>query len=178
MALETERLILRPWEETDAEACYECAKDPRVGPAAGWPAHRNIDETKQILRTVLSAPETFAVVLKETGKPVGCISLHFRDGRDTCELGYWLGASYWGKGYMTEAAREILRHAFADLGVSSVQCGYFEGNARSACVQEKLGFSFSRTDTVFLRQTGETRTVHENLLTREAWAAGLSREQA
>ena len=71
MILETERLILRPWEETDAEELYKYAKDERVGPMAGWPVHTSVDNSREIIKTVLSDPETYAVVLKETGLPVG-----------------------------------------------------------------------------------------------------------
>ena len=49
MTLETERLILRPWEEADAEACYRYAKDPRVGPMAGWPVHTSVENSRQII---------------------------------------------------------------------------------------------------------------------------------
>ena len=52
MILETERLILRPWEETDAEECYKYAKDPRVGPAAGWPVHPSAEYSRKIIRDV------------------------------------------------------------------------------------------------------------------------------
>ena len=71
MVFETKRLILRPWEESDAEDLFEYAKDPRVGPIAGWPAHTSVENSREIIRTVLSADETYAVVLKETGKPIG-----------------------------------------------------------------------------------------------------------
>ena len=79
MILETERLILRPWEEADAEDCYKYAKDPQVGPAAGWPVHTSIENTRQVIRDVLMAPETYAIVLKETGLPVGSIGFHHND---------------------------------------------------------------------------------------------------
>ena len=67
MILETERLILRPWEETDAEDLYRYASHPDVGPIAGWPVHTSVENSRKIIREVLSAPETYAVVLKETG---------------------------------------------------------------------------------------------------------------
>ena len=94
MILETERLILRPWEETDAEECYRYAKDPRVGPMAGWPVHTSAENSREIILSVLSAPETYAIELRETGLPVGSIGLHHNDlavKDDEAELGYWLG---------------------------------------------------------------------------------------
>ena len=65
MKLETERLVLREWEERDAQSLYEYAKDPDVGPIAGWPAHTSIDESRQVISSVFSATETYAVCLKE-----------------------------------------------------------------------------------------------------------------
>ena len=71
MKLETQRLVLRPWEDEDAPALYKYAQDPRVGPIAGWPAHTSVEHSREIIRSVFSAPETYAVVLRETGEPVG-----------------------------------------------------------------------------------------------------------
>ena len=176
MILETERLILRPWEETDAEECYRYAKDPRVGPSAGWPVHTSAENSRQIIQDVLSAPETYAIVLKETGLPVGSIGLHRNDlarKDDEMELGYWLGVPWWGRGIVPEAARELLRHAFEDLGLARVWCGYYDGNEKSKRVQEKLGFRYRRTsEEVPVPQLGEIRKGHVNLLTREDWEAG------
>ena len=61
MILETERLILRPWDEADAESLYEYAKDDRVGPIAGWPPHTSLENSRDVIKNVLSAPETYAV---------------------------------------------------------------------------------------------------------------------
>ncbi len=184
MTLQTERLILRPWDETDAEACYRYAKDPRVGPIAGWPVHTSSDDSRRIIRDVLAVPETYAIVLKETGHPVGCIGLHRNDlavKDDEMELGYWLGVPFWGQGIVPEAARELLRHAFEDLKLERVWCGYYDGNEKSRRVQEKLGFRHQWTaDDVPVPQMSETRTGHVSLLTKEEWldnregpAAGL-----
>ena len=96
VCLETERLILRPWREDDAEENYRYAKDPRVGPAAGWPPHTCIEDTRKVIREILMVPETYAIVLKETGLPIGSIGLHFQSSlaknADEAELGYWVGA--------------------------------------------------------------------------------------
>ena len=66
MILETERLILRPWREDDAEELYKYASDPDVGPPAGWSPHTSVENSREIIRTVLSAPETYAVCLRVT----------------------------------------------------------------------------------------------------------------
>ncbi len=177
MILQTERLILRPWEESDAEECYRYARDPRVGPMAGWPVHTSVENSRQIIRDVLAVPETYAIVLKETGLPVGSIGLHFHsdlaEKDDEAELGYWLGVPYWGKGLVPEAGKEMLRHAFEDLGLARVWCGYYDGNGKSRRVQEKLGFRYQRaSDNVPVPQMGETRRGHVSLLTKEQWEAG------
>ena len=71
---------------------------------------------------------------------------------------------------MTEAAEEMLRHAFEDLGMRAVWCGYYEGNLRSARVQQKAGFRPHHvTDDLDVPQMGEKRTGYANLLTREEW---------
>ena len=68
MELQTPRLLLRPWEESDAEALYELAKDPDVGPAAGWNVHKDVEESREIIRTILSAPGTFAIFGRRDGQ--------------------------------------------------------------------------------------------------------------
>ena len=178
--LETERLILRPWNEADAEECYRYACDPRVGPIAGWPVHTSVEYSRRIIRDVLSAPETLAIVLKETGLPIGCIGLHRNDlaeKEDEAELGYWLGVPYWGRGLVPEAAREMIRRAFEDLKLERIWCGYYDGNDRSRRVQEKLGFKHQRTtENAPVALLGETRRGHVNLLTKDQWIwAGIRR---
>ena len=176
MILETERLILRSWEETDAEECYRYAKDPAVGPMAGWPVHTDVENSRQVIRDVLSVPETYAIVWKETGLPIGSISLKLGDAtdltdrEDECELGFWLGVPYWGRGIMPEAVRELLRHAFSDCGMEKVWCAYYDGNDKSRRVQEKCGFRYQwTTEKVEVRLLRETRKGHVNCLTREEW---------
>ena len=173
MILETDRLILRPWVEDDAEELYKYAKDPDVGPMAGWPVHTSVEKSREIIRSVLSAPETYAVCLKETGKPVGSIGLHRNDlatQDDEYELGYWLGKPYWGQGLIPEASREVLRYAFEDLGMNRIWCGYYDGNEKSRRVQVKLGFEYQRrTEGIEVKLLNEVRTGHSNLMTKERW---------
>ena len=146
MILQTKRLILRPWCEDDAEDLYIYANDPEVGLPAGWPPHTSVENSREIIRAVLSAPETYAVCLKESGKP------------------------FWGQGLIPEASREMLRYAFEDLGMNRIWCGYYDGNEKSRRVQEKLGFVYQRkTEGIEVSQLGEIRTGHSNLMTKERW---------
>ena len=173
--LETERLLLRPWKETDAGSLYEYAKDPDVGPRAGWPPHTSVENSREIIEKYLSAPETYAVCLKD-GKPIGSIGLKLKgatdmtDREDECELGYWIGKPFWGQGLIPESARELLRHAFEELHMRAVWCGYYEGNEKSRRVQEKLGFVYRyTTHGLDIKLMNEKRTGHTNLMTRERW---------
>lgn len=176
MPLQTPRLLLRPWQESDAEALYSYAKDPDVGHPAGWPAHTSVENSRQIIRDVLAVPETYAVCRKEDGQPIGCIGLKqggqtdMTDRADECELGYWLGKPFWGQGIIPEAARELLRHAFEDLGMNAVWCGYYDFNHKSRRVQEKLGFTYRyTTENLYVPLVNEYRTGVTNLMTKEDW---------
>jgi ribosomal-protein-alanine N-acetyltransferase len=178
MVLSTERLFLRPWKETDAGSLYEYAKNPEVGPAAGWPPHKNIEESRDIIQNVLNGKECYAVCLKSDNRAVGAIELKLNgntdmtDKEDECELGYWIGQEFWGQGLIPEAASELLRHGFEDLGMNIIWCGYYEGNTKSKRVQEKLGFIYHHTcNDVTVPLMGETRIGHTNYMTREQWEA-------
>jgi RimJ/RimL family protein N-acetyltransferase len=178
--LETPRLLLRPWREDDAEALYQYARDLDVGPAAGWPPHMSVENSREILRGVLSEPVTWAVVPKEIGLPVGSLSV-MADGvsgrklpENEAEIGYWIGKPYWGRGLIPEAVRRAQRYAFEELGMARLWCGYFDGNEKSKRVQEKCGFVYHHTvENVECPLIGETRTEHFTTITREEWAARL-----
>lgn len=174
--LQTGRLILRRWTPEDADSLFEYAGDPAVGPIAGWPPHKSAEESLRIIQNVLSGAECYAICERENGRAIGSIELRLNghtdmtDRDDECELGYWLGRPFWGRGYMPEAAEEMLRHAFENLHMSAVWCGYYDGNARSRRVQEKLGFLYHHScDDVPVPQMNEVRVGHTNLMTRERW---------
>ena len=177
--LETDRLILRPWREEDAADLYHYAKDPRVGPPAGWAVHKDEADSLHILRTVLMNDEkaanevTWAVTLKGSDEPVGSIGVFPSEvslGEGEPEIGYWIGVPFWGNGYIPEAIRALQRHAFEDLGCTALWCGYYDGNEKSRRCQEKCGFTYHHTeeDKPCLPM-GDVRTEHFTYLTKEAW---------
>lgn len=176
MILETERLILRPWSEDDAEDLYKYAKDPRIGPIAGFPVHTSVQNSREIIKNVLAKKENYAVTLKNDGHAIGTIGLmigkrsNLGISSNEGEIGYWIGVPYWGRGFIPEACREIIRHGFCDLNLKNIWCSYFDGNFKSKRVQEKCGFVYHHTNkNEFWPLMGDIRTEHVNLLTREKW---------
>ena len=174
--LETDRLILRKWTEADAASLFEYAKDPDVGPIAGWPPHKSVEESLNVIRNVLNGEECYAICEKGSNRAIGAIELMLKGHTnrlkrdDECELGYWLGKPFWGRGYMPEAARELIRRGFEDIGMNTIWCGYYEGNQKSKRVQEKVGFVYHHTcENVPVPLLCEVRTEHINVLTREHW---------
>lgn len=178
--LETERLILRPWVEADAESLYEYAKDPEVGPAAGWPVHTSVENSKEIIRTVFAVPETYAVCLKTDNRAIGCAAItvgaksNLKLPETEGEIGYWIGVPFWGQGLIPEAVRELIRRGFEDLKLEKLWCGYFEGNTKSKRVQEKCGFVYHHTNKdIHWELMDDIRTEHVSCIKEDAWSSSV-----
>lgn len=184
MTLMTPRLILRSWKESDAEQLYKYARDPQVGPAAGWPMHTSVENSREIIRDVLSGEHTFAVVDRETDEAVGSIGLmigpesNIGISDQEGEIGYWIGVPYWGRGFIPEAMLCMLRYGFQTCGLQAVWCGYYEGNRKSRRVQEKCGLRYHHTvHNKECPMLGETRTEHFTRIAREQWLQWESVEE-
>ena len=152
-----------------------------MGPIAGWPVHTSVEDSWEVIRSVLSVPESYAVVLKEAGRPVGSIGLMVGGASNSGipdtegEIGYWIGVPHWGPGLIPEATREIMRHGFEDLGLERMWCGYFDGNDKSRRVQEKCGFRYHHTaENVPCQIDGLRRTEYVTCITRDEWSASRS----
>ncbi len=176
--LETERLILRQWRVTDAGALYDYAKNPNVGPHAGWKPHKDINESLEIIEKLFLPYDVFAIVYKETGKIIGSIGLEpdiRRPDIKSREMGYSLSEEYWKKGIMTEAAHEVMNYAFdvLDLDILAICTG--PANLRSQRVIEKCGFTYEGT----LRQAyriydGTLRDILCHSILRSEWYSNRS----
>ena len=142
----TERLLLRPWLDSDAEALFKYASDPDVGSRAGWPPHKSVEESLDIIRTLFHNDTTWAIVLKDTGEPIGAIGygpscdckLPTRDGEPI--VGYWVAKPFWNRGICTEALRLMLDHIVNATDIPSLISGHFIDNPASGRVMEKCGF--------------------------------------
>ena len=145
--IETERLILRPWRMEDAKDMYEYARDPAVGPNAGWKPHETLEESREIVRIFSDTSGKnliLAIEEKASGKVIGSVGIE-EDGRrekvDTARsLGYVLAQSHWGRGLMTEAANAAIDYAFREMKVKLLSVDHYPNNDRSRRVIEKCGF--------------------------------------
>lgn len=176
--IETERLILRTWQPDDDVSLFKYASDPDIGPVAGWATHTSVEHSREIIRTVFGAPETYAVVLKETGEAVGSCGIMFANSLHTAEMkpgeaeiGYWIGKQYWGQGLIPEAVGRLLSRCFNELGLEAVWCGYYDGNIKSKRVCEKSGFKYHHTNTDVTSPLGDKRTEHFYIMTKEDYYA-------
>ena len=175
MVLVTKRLILRNWTINDADDLYKYAKDPEVALPAGWLPHKDIEESKNIIKTLfLPNPEAYAVCLKDDNKAIGAIPLKdqttiaIKDYEG--ELGYWIGKPFWGQELIPEAVQEILRHAFDDLEMDKIYAVYIEGNNKSKRVLEKCYFKYYCTiDEREIKPLNEIRKCHVYYINKEYW---------
>ena len=159
MKLETDRLILRPFEKSDAplvcalrspEVTYNLLSDTQSeDEAASW-----VSKARKSVSKKQGYP--MAVILKEDGRLMGLCGL-FRVSWEhmQAELIYWLGKEFWGKGYMTEAARRMVQFGFEELGLERISAGCFVRNKASARIIEKLGFPFEGLDRHAYTKDGE-----------------------
>ena len=189
----TPRLILRPWVDSDAESLFRFARDPLVGPAAGWPPHTSVENSREIIRGVLAARETYAMVLRfdtsdavsgaviPAGTPVGSIGIMFKGcgsyphmANTEAEIGYWVGLPLWGRGLVPEAVRAIQVRCFRELSLDGLWCGYYAGNEKSRRVQEKCGFTPRCALEIPPHPLNGATREYFTYLSRETWEAGLA----
>jgi len=179
--LETERLVLREWQETDLDDFHAYCRNPNVGPAAGWAPHPDREHSRTVLHSLMEKGETWAIVHKADGRVIGSVGLHPDDLRTSVTnlkvkaLGYVLSEDYWGQGLMTEAARRVLEYAFDALWLDLLTIVHYPHNERSRRVVEKCGFCYEGT----LRQASQIYdgTVYDAVcysLTRDEWRARWS----
>lgn len=144
--METERILLRPWHDDDAESLFKYASDPDVGPRAGWPPHKSVDESLEVIRTFFNNDHTWAMELKETREVIGCIGYYtfgesnINIGENDAEVGYWVAKPYWNQGICTEALKRLIDYCIHEKSFCTLWCDFFIDNPASGRVMEKCGF--------------------------------------
>ena len=148
------RILLRPWQDNDAGTLFKYASDPDVGPRAGWPPHKSVEESLEIIRTVFNAEGMWAVIWKESGEAIGCVGYlpasasNLKIAEDQAEVGYWIARPYWGKGICTEALQMVIDYCFNEKCFTTLRGDYFPSNPASGRVMEKCGFVYTGKETL------------------------------
>jgi len=170
----TSRLLLRHWRLEDAEVLYMLASDPEIGNMAGWKPHESVEESSEIIDTVFKDPDVYAIVLRASNTPIGCIGLNrdpkiLKKAPKDAEIGYWLGRRYWKQGYATEAMEVMLAHAFS-TGVTKVWAQCIEENGPSLELMKRCGFKVDHKGVFENPYLGEVVTV-VSVLSKKDWIA-------
>ena len=148
--LETERLILRPFNLDDTVAVFEgWESDPDVAKYMFWTSHNDIEKTKEWILFEIGQIEKedwfrFAIVIKETNELIGTALIYYEEEVKNWEIAYNLGKKYWKKGYATEAVKRVLLFANKELGLKEIVGRYAKENQASGNVMKKLGFCYEK----------------------------------
>lgn len=173
--LETTRLRLRPFAASDAPLVRELAGDARVAaPTLNIPHPYPSDlAARWIAGHVAAAAEgrfyTFAIADRAAAALFGAITLRVEAAHARAELGYWLGVPYWGRGYMSEAARRVTAFGFAVLGLHRIQATCLPGNPASARVLEHVGMRGEGLLRGYVRKDGRYDDLLMYAILRDEW---------
>jgi RimJ/RimL family protein N-acetyltransferase len=166
--LETERLTLRAPCLEDVKAIAVLANDRRIAEnTARIPHPYRVADAEQFVATVNRRDSEACFVIMLDGTLIGACGIDPRD--DGAELGYWLGAGYWGHGLMTEAARAVIDYAFGDLRHETLQSGARVSNPASRRVLEKCAFQWTGVRLTRIRAIHSAAPVDRFRLDRGLW---------
>ena len=154
MFARTKRLTLRPgWPEDAAALAQAIAHEAVVTKISRAPWPYTVEDARDFLTRARRPTEATLLVTIPDGPIIGCVGIH-REGDDH-ELGYWLTPDAWGRGYATEAGRQMIDIARHALGITRLTAGYYIDNPASGRVLAKLGFQpTGRTDPQYCRARG------------------------
>ena len=171
LVLETERLTLRAPRLEDAKAIAQLANDRRIAEnTTRIPHPYRLADAEAFIAQVNKDEGELAFLITLDDEPIGACGLARLDG-PAPDLGYWIGAPYWGNGYATEAARAVIDHAFTALGHDAVQAGARVTNPASRRVLEKCGFQWTGVGLYRIRALASSAPIDRFRLDRGIWAS-------
>jgi ribosomal-protein-alanine N-acetyltransferase len=152
--LETTRLKLRPFSEADIAELVPLIGTREVAATTLRIPHPYTErEARDFLARCHGDDEVrLAITLRDGGRLCGGIGLRLAPEHHHAELGYWLGVPHWGQGYATEAARELLRYGFENLGLHRIYASHFKHNPASGRILVKLGMRYEGCQREHLRK--------------------------
>lgn len=151
--LETDRLILRKFTISDAQAMFKnWASDEEVTRFLTWPTHESVDVTTAVLQQWTESYADnecylWAIVCKENGdEPIGSISVVSHDNKiQKAHVGYCLGKQWWHQGITTEALQTVIRFLFDEVGMQRIEARHDPRNPNSGAVMKKCGMQYEGT---------------------------------
>jgi RimJ/RimL family protein N-acetyltransferase len=168
--LRTERLTLRAPRQSDAKTIALLADDRRIAAnTTRLPHPYRLGDAEQFIAAVNKRDGEACFVIALDGTAIGVCSVE--PGEDGAELGYWLGVSYWGRGFATEAARAVIDHAFGELECETLQSGARVSNPASRRVLEKCGFQWTGVRLSRIRAINSAAPIDRFRLDRGLWAS-------
>ena len=152
--LETERLRIRPYSEADIPELLPLIGTREVAAKHVPALPLYTEQDARAFLELANEPDKLwlAVTLRADGRQIGGIGLRIEQQHQHAELGYWLGVPFWGQGYATEAAREVIRHGFEDLRLHRIFASHFQHNPASGNVLKKLGMRYEGCQREHLRK--------------------------
>ena len=169
--LETERLTLRRPTLADVKAIAHLANDRRIAENTRRLPHPYLqDHAVEFVRATSTDSSETVFLIEQNHSPVGMVGID-RSAPEAPELGYWLGAKHWGKGYATEAVRAVIDHAFTDCDHEALQSSARVTNPASRRVLEKCGFQWTGVGLCRIRALGSSVPVDRFRLERGIWTA-------
>jgi len=172
--LETARLRLRSYCEDDIAELLPLIGTREVAATTLRIAHPYTEQDARVFFALAQESDKvwLAVTLRSDGRLIGGIGLRIDEPHRHAELGYWLGVPYWGKGYATEAAREMLRYGFNDLRLHRIFASHFKQNAASGRILKKLGMRYEGCQREHLRKWDQFVDSELYGILRHEWKAG------
>jgi RimJ/RimL family protein N-acetyltransferase len=152
--LETARLKLRPYSEADIAELVPLIGARKVAATTLRIAHPYTEQDARAFLALAQEPGKIwlATTLRSDGRQIGGVGLRVEDPHQHAELGYWLGVPYWRQGYATEAACEMLRYGFVELGLHRIFASHFRHNPASGRILVKLGMRYEGCQREHLRK--------------------------
>ncbi len=173
LILETERLRLRSYTEADITELLPLIGTREVAATTLRIAHPYTEQDARGFLEMAKDPDKIwlAIALRVDGRQIGGIGLRVDQQHRHAELGYWLGLPYWGKGYATEAAREMLRYGFEDLHLHRIFASHFKHNPVSGRILKKIGMRYEGCQREHLLKWGQFADSELYSILRREWEA-------
>lgn len=136
---------------------YNLAKNPNIGPVAGWPPHQSVEDSLNIIKTVFTRDECYAVLKEDV--LIGCVELLIHPncnhwwGEGSAELGYWIGEDYQGQGYATEASEALINRAFGELDIERIYASFRQENIASKGFWKSSVLNITQSSTMLIIKT-------------------------